>query len=218
MHIEFLSDEAYELSDLEFRGLFNQRYVIFDVEATGPDPVTDCVTQIGAVTFEFPQLCPSASFTQLVKPWKAIPEKIGALTGVTDERVHDAPDFAQVWGEFSRFCSNAVLVTQCGYEFDYPLLDAECDRANLPWLSAQRLDTKAIFALLHPEISETFSTNFLTDYYGIDRSQFQRHDALGDAGLIARIFGAELEEARRLGVSSLKAERIRIRRFILPPL
>jgi len=218
MRIEFTTDDTYELSGFVFQKFTGKRYVVFDVEATGPNQNTDSVTQIGAIAIDGHRMCATASFMSLIKPWKAIPEKIEALTGVTNERVATEPGFADAWTGFKTFCADAVLVTQCGYEFDFPILDRECDRANTARLMAPRLDTKVIFALLHPEMTETFSTNFLSDYYCIDRSPFKRHDALGDSNLIARIFLAELEEAKQLGIDAIKADRVSIKRFILPPL
>lgn len=57
------------------------------------------------------------------------------------------------------------------------------------------------------------------EYDGGERSLFRRHDALGDAKLIARIFYATLRESKRLNedVWSLKRP-IFIKRFIVPPL
>jgi len=214
MNIEIDSAEHYQLRDFSFEGLGNKKYLVFDLEATGPDPAEDSVTQIGAVWLGESD----AIFESLVRPWKPIPPKIEELTGVTNARVKTASGFAEAFGQFRNFCGDAVLVTQCGYEYDFPLLDQECDRAGLARLANVRLDTKAIFALLHPQRTETFSTNFLSDYYGIDRSEFKRHDALGDARLIARIFRAELKEAKSMGIDALATDGLKIKRFVLPPL
>lgn len=214
MNITFPSADCYELRDFHFSGLAARDYVVFDLEATGPDPVEDSITQIGAVWLGEDD----AAFESLVRPWKPIPPKIEELTGVTNTRVKTASGFAEAFAQFRNFCGDAVLVTQCGYEFDFPLLDRECDRAGLGRLTNTRLDTKAIFALLHPQRTETFSTNFLSDYYGINRSEFKRHDALGDARLIARIFQAELDEAKRMGIDALATECMKIKRFVLPPI
>jgi DNA polymerase III epsilon subunit-like protein len=78
--------------------------------------------------------------------------------------------------------------------------------------------TEVLFALLHSDRTETFSTDFLCDYYDIDRTSDPRHDALGDARLIARIFQAELGEMRRRGLATLAAEDLRVKRFVAPPL
>lgn len=218
MRITFLTPDVYRLEEFAFRGFTQHRFVVFDVEATGPDPDADSVTQLGAVCLDHRQPLERSTFMTLVRPWQPIPPKIEALTGVTQARVAGAPGFAEAWSRFHAFCSGAVLVTQCGYEYDYPLLDRECDRAGLPKLGGERLDTKALFALLHPTRQEVFSTDFLCAYYGIDRTAFKRHDALGDANLIARIFLAEVAEMRSSGIDSVQTDGIAIKRFSLPPL
>lgn len=217
MNVTFPNADSYELRDFRFDGLNGRNYVVFDLEATGPLAASNAVTQIGAVRLGDKETS-DAVFETLVRPWEPIPPKIEVLTGVSNERVGDAPGFASVWEDFRNFCDDAVLVTQCGYEFDFPLLDRECERVGMSALTNVRLDTKAIFAMLHPQRTETFSTDFLCGYYGINRSAFNRHDALGDARLIARIFRAELAEAQRMGVDALTVDCIRIKRFVPSPL
>ena len=65
------------------------------------------------------------------------------------------------------------------------------------------LDTKALFALIHPDHDDIFNTNFLVHFYGIDTTGFPRHDALGDARLIARILQAQLGELQDRGLSEI---------------
>ncbi|MEO6874241.1 MAG: 3'-5' exonuclease [Opitutaceae bacterium] len=219
MKISFLDAQYYLLSGFAFSGFSKRRYVVFDVESTGIDHQSESVTQIGAVAVYASGPRDTESFKSLVKPWKPIPDKIEKLTGITNIQLADAAEFPAVWPEFIKFCGNSPLVTQCGYEFDFPILDQECARAGVSPLGNPRLDTKALFALLHPERSEVFSTNFLSDHYRADRSRYQRHDALGDAQLISRVFHGELQELQRAGVDSLRSDSaIRIKRFILPPL
>ncbi len=219
MTITTPSADYYRLGDFSFTGFSGKRYVAFDFEATGPNPTSDSITQIGAIIVCDSGIHDHEFFASYVRPRKPIPEKIEALTGVTNALVADAPHFSEAYARFQEFCSDAVLVTQCGYEFDFPLLDQECDLHQIPRQQNLRLDTKAIFALLHPEQTQIFSTNFLSDYYAIDRSLFKRHDALGDARLIAQLFFAEMAEARHMKIDSIAAEQpIEIKRFILPPL
>lgn len=219
MNIRLLDSEHYELSGFDFAGFSRRRFVVFDVESTGIDHRSESITQIGAVAVYDTGPSDSEIFKSLVRPRKPIPPKIMKLTGISNLQVASARDFQAVWPEFISFCKDSVLVTQCGYEFDFPIVEEECARAGLPLPGNERLDTKVLFALLHPERTENFSTNFLADYYRIDRTQFQRHDALGDAKLISRIFLGELQELRARGVDSLRADSaIRIKRFVLPPL
>lgn len=211
--------DSYEFGPFSFTGLSNRRYVVLDLEATGPDSATDSVTQIGAVALYDDGPCDSESFSRFVRPWKRIPEKIERLTDISNEEVASADDFAAVWVEFAEFCSDSTLVTQCGYEFDLPLLQRECARIDADFMCNVWLDTKAVFAMLHPDRFETFSTDFLTDHYGINRAAFARHDALGDARLISRIFHRQLEEAKSSGLDQFSVDStIRVKRSILPPL
>lgn len=217
MNVTFPNADCYELRDFRFDGLNGRNYVVFDLEATGPFAETNAITQIGAVRLSDNETGDNV-FETLVQPWEPISPKIEALTGISNARVAGAPGFASVWEDFRNFCDDAVLVTQCGYEFDFPLLDREYERVGVSALTNVRLDTKAIFAMLHPPRMETFSTDFLCDYYGINRGAYNRHDALGDACLIARIFRAELAEAQRMGVDALVVDCIRIKRFVPSPL
>lgn len=218
MKIESIDPYTYALRDFRFTGWRTHRYVVFDLEGTGPDHTTDRITQIGAVRLGGEDFREVAAFECLVNPGRPIPPLIADLTGITDERVADAPDFAAASARFRAFCGDAVLVTQCGYEYDFPLLDRETQAVgHVPWTNA-RLDTKVLFALLHPDRTETFSTDFLCGYYDIDRTSYPRHDALGDARLITRIFQAELAELRRRGLETLATDDLRVRRFVAPPL
>ena len=219
MKIDILNSDHYRLPGFSFGPLTGRRYVVFDFESTGPIFSEDSITQIGAVAVYDNGPHDEESFCSLVRPWKPIPPRIEELTGVTNDLVASAPSFGEVLPGFAAFCGESALVTQAGYEFDFPIADLECDRAGYPRLTNPRLDTKAIFALLHPDRSENFSTNFLSEYYGVDRKPFKRHDALGDALLISRIFHAQLEEARlqkRIFLEAMGS--LKIRRFVLPRL
>ena len=212
-------DHTYTWANFFLADIHRQPYWVFDLEATGIDYAFERVIQIGGVAAEGGRVVEDSAFASFVCPDKPIPEKIQWLTGISQEDVDSAPTFSEVLALFLASRQGRILVTQCGYEFDYPLLDAECQRHSLVLPDLLRLDTKAVFAYLHPDVDATFSTDYLVNYYGIDRSGLKRHDALGDALLIARIWCAELEEARRMGVDTITVvEPIRVRRFVLPPL
>ena len=160
MKIEFTSSDHYTWSDFVFKVLSDREYVVFDLEATGPNHETGSVTQIGAIRVRNGNPIDNETFSNLVKPWKEIPKAIEGLTGITNEAVAHAEEFSEVYPEFFEWCGNSVLVTQCGYEFDFPILDAECERSGLPKMQNVRLDAKAIFAYLHRDQFENFSTRY----------------------------------------------------------
>lgn len=217
MQVQYLDAHRYVWSDFTLEDIDQQSYWVFDLEATGIDTATEQVIQVGGV--HFPDDPTESTFASYVRPNKPIPQKIQALTGVTQKHTESAPTFAEMFPHFLEQCRGHVLVTQCGYEFDYPLLEAECLRHGLVFPEFVRLDTKAFFAFLHPELDQTFSTDFLAGHYTIETVESDRHDALGDASLISRILCAELAEAKTRGINTITvAEPITIRRFKLPPL
>jgi DNA polymerase-3 subunit epsilon len=219
MPIQFTDDYSYIWSGFTLEDIENQFYWVFDVEATGIDVTTEQVTQLGGVRVAGNQTDFTSTFASYVCPNKPIPQKIQKLTGITSRQTETASKFAEVFPRFLERCRGHILVTQCGYEFDYPLLEAECQRCGLIFPDFVQLDTKAFFAFLHPELDQTFSTDFLVSYYGLDSAGLNRHDALGDALLVSLILCAELADARKQGLSSIRLARpITIKRFQLPPL
>ena len=203
MDITCINSDYYEVTNLDCRNLHASQYVVFDVEATGIDWREERVTQIGAVRVGGPLTEIREEFSTYVNPMRVIPPRIQNLTGISQSAVTKAPTFREAILEFGEFCADYPLVTQAGYEFDIPLLREECRRTKCGELGGTVLDTKVIYRALHPEVQKIPSTDFLCEVYQIDRSQFQRHDALGDARLTARMLMALLAEAKALGVEDI---------------
>ena len=97
-----------------------------------------------------------------------------------------------------------MLIAQCGFEYDFELLQNEIVRNQLESLPNAKMDTKVLFAALHPEIKNTtFSTDYLLKYYNINHTDVQRHSALGDSILISRILAAILREYKEKNINDL---------------
>jgi DNA polymerase III, epsilon subunit and related 3''-5'' exonucleases len=218
MRIEHVSDTEYEISDLFVERLHERRFCIFDLEATGPDPEQDRVTQIGAVRVSGGGIEPSP-FVTLVRPPIPIPAPIERLTGIRNEDAAGAPLFPEAYRAFTAYAADRVLVTQAGYEYDGPLLERECGRHGLDPPGNLLLDTKVLFAHAFPEIDEIPSTDFLIRFFGIDDGDLRRHDALGDAHLIARILIRLLAACRERGIDGIRiTEPLRVKKMRLRPL
>src|SRR5690606_38414050 len=126
--------------------------------------------------------------------------------------------FSDVIDEFFTFFSGCVLVTQAGYEYDLPLLLAECKRNNKPLEAPLVIDTKALFTYLHLECTEIVSTNSLINYYMINDTDIQRHDALGDSILISRIFNKMMDECWDKGIDQIRFDNLKVKKVRLTPL
>ena len=70
----------------------SRTYVSIDLETTGLDPHHNEIIEVGAVKFQDGRTL--AEFQSLVKPRQAMPAAITELTGITDEDLADAPNFA----------------------------------------------------------------------------------------------------------------------------
>lgn len=217
MKIVDLSHNEYVITDFTLNEIHERSYCVFDFEATGPDPINDFITQIGAVIIGHDGSV-IKQFKTLVKPPKLIPEAIEKLTGVYNKDVEEARSFSAVIDDFSSFIGGYVLVTQAGYEYDLPLLKEECRRNNTLLEELPVIDTKALFTYLHPEVTDIVSTNFLIKYYMVDDTNIQRHDALGDSILISRFFNRMMEECLDRGIRDIKFDNLKVKKVKLTPL
>lgn len=219
MNIDMISKTVYVISGLITESLQTQKFCVFDLEATGPNEKEDQIIQIGALLINWRTGEIEKIFETMVKPSKPIPEAIERLIGITNEDIKDAPELPGIYSEFVDFCKGTVLVTQAGYEYDWPMLMNECRRSNLQMISNQIIDTKVLFTYLFPEITEIISTNFLINYLNIDDSDLKRHNALGDCYLIARIFNKLMKEIINRDINEINIQNpLTIKRVQLPKL
>ncbi|GLK81140.1 3'-5' exonuclease [Methylopila turkensis] len=104
-------------------------YVFFDLETTGLTPKRDRVIEIAALRFDR-ATGELASFQSLVKPDRAIPAFVRAMTGLDDAAFADAPEPKDALERFFAFVGDAPLVAY-NIPFDHAFLMAEAERAGL---------------------------------------------------------------------------------------
>ena len=133
----------------------NSEFVVFDIETTGLSPVTEAITEIGAVKIKDGQIVDS--FNTFVNPLKPIPQKIVELTGITDAMVEDAQPISVVLPQFYEFIGDATLVAhnagfdtsfiknaakENGMEFNFCYVDTlELSRSLVNGVKNYKLDT-----------------------------------------------------------------------------
>ena len=161
------------------------RHVTLDFETTGLYPERgDRIVEIGAVEITGRRV--GEAFHTLVNPERPIPEEVVRIHGITDEKVKDAPRFAEVVDQLLAFLDGATLVIH-NASFDLKFLHAELARAGRPFPEdAPVVDTLSYARKKHP--GERNSLDALCDRYGIDRSARTLHGALLDARLLAEVF------------------------------
>ena len=91
-------------------------YVVFDLETTGINPVSDDIIEISALKAVNGMVV--EEFSSLINPGRPIPYQATRVNHITDEMVQNAPDIA--WGiqRFLEFTGNHILVGHNIHNFD----------------------------------------------------------------------------------------------------
>ncbi len=94
------------------------KYAIVDLEATGTGS-TAKIIQVGIVILENGEI--KQTYQTDINPHEALEEHIKQLTGLSDQRLSQAPDFSQVAREIYELIEDAVFVAH-NVKFDANLL------------------------------------------------------------------------------------------------
>jgi len=165
------------------------REIVLDTETTGLDPFDGHrIVEIGCV--ELVNRIPSGRVWHChVNPERDMPFAAFEVHGLTTEFLRDKPRFGDLAGEMIAFIDGAMLVMH-NAAFDFGFLNAELDRLARPPLRWDRVvDTLALARRRHP--GALCSLDALCKRYGIDLSEREKHGALLDCRLLARVY-AEL--------------------------
>ena len=176
-----------DLSALPLEGL---TYVVTDTETTGLRPDSDQIVQIGAVRIEDGKLLQGDSFERLVNPGQPIPAASTRFHGITDDMVARAPAIEEILQEFLEYAGDAVLVGH-NIAFDIAFMN-RIRRIENPMLDTMLLSIGA-FRNKRDHTLDSLARQF-------DEEIRDRHTALGDAELTARVFLRMWPELQRSGV------------------
>jgi DNA polymerase III alpha subunit (gram-positive type) len=214
------SPEEYILEPgLLVRDLFSRKLLIVDIEATGLDVSRDEITEIAAQEYDPVSGRKGDVWRSYIHISGQIPLEISRLTSITRSETDAGISASEALSYLASRYSEHVWIAQCGFEFDFPFLERVFGESELPPAGIEAMDTKVVFAVLHPELEETFSTNFLATYFRIDSGPFARHTAAGDVALITEMVASLAREAVHRGVSHIDIRRpLTIKKFIPQPL
>ena len=168
-------------------------YIVFDLETTGLSPAYSEIIEIGAVKIIDGKI--EDIFQTYVKNTSPIPEKITALTGITENDTKNAPKINVALKKFSEFVSDFPLIAHnarfdcsfigaasflCQINFENPVIDSlEVSRKCLKNLKSHKLEV-------------------LKNYLGIE---LPSHNAVDDCKVTYRV----IEHCRQL-IKSVRQE------------
>lgn len=173
--------------------------VVLDTETTGLDPAKARVVEIGAVPLRNGKLDEAGALRRLVNPGVPIPPASTAIHTIDDAAVAAEPDFAKVWPALNALTSGAILIGHT-LGFDLAVLRRECERAGLPWSAPRTLDTRLLAQVAEPNLGG-YTLEHLAAWLGVTADN--RHSALADAIMTARIFLALLPKLREGNIRTL---------------
>ena len=160
--------------------VMDTEYVVFDLETTGLDLMSNGITEIGAVKIRNGELV--EEWSTLVKPDYNIDAENFKITGISNEMVKDSPKIGQVLPDFIKFIDGCVLVAQ-NAEFDLKFIKRFAEAEDYS-IKNQVLDTMVLSRKYLPQLRRNDLAT-LADHFGV---VFHHHRALSDAYATAEIF------------------------------
>lgn len=160
--------------------------VVFDLETTGPDRLTDRIVEVAAL-----KVSPDGSvavFESRVNPGVKIPREATAVHGITDADVADAPAFAAVAPGLAAFLEGCDLAGYNLRGFDIPLLGREFERVKVPFSFDGRrvVDAQVIYFRKEPRDLSAAVRTF------VGREHEGAHSALADTIAAAEVLAGQL--------------------------
>ncbi len=160
--------------------LTENEYVVFDLETTGTDLMSNGITEIGAVRIKNGKI--TEQFTSLIKPDYPITEEITKLTGISEEMVASSPKISAVIPDFMKFISGAILVAH-NAEFDVKFIKRFAGAEEYA-VSNKVMDTLDLARKYLPMLKRA-DLKTVAEHFGVE---FRHHRALSDAYATAEIF------------------------------
>ncbi len=167
-------------------------FVCVDVETTGLTPELNEVIEIGMVRVQDGQIV--AQYSSLVRAERQIPPYVQYLTGITNEDLVTAPQFADIVEDVLAFIGDSYFVAH-NVEFDLKMVNTELRRLSRPILENPYFDSRDLGLILYPNFGSHKLALFATAL-GIEFAE--SHRALADAAVLAEIMLRMFVDLRRL--------------------
>ena len=162
--------------------------VVFDIEATGRDPVMDRIVELAVVILK-------PDGTQVVKDWRinptvAIPHEASLIHGIYEADIAQAPTFATLAPMLMSIFSDCDVSGFNARTYDVPMIECEFARAGItasPLAGARIVDSKEIFHKKEPR-----DLSAAVRFY-CKEEPVNAHGAKADAMATAKVLMAQLE-------------------------
>jgi len=174
--------------------------VVFDIETTGFSPEKgDSILSIGAIKMCGTTILEEETFYSLIHYDQEIPREIVQLTGITNEQVKEAQQLADVFIKFIKFIQDCTLVAHhATHERNF--MQHACSKLFRTPFKHRIVDTSFLFKVIEPQMNLVTLEDLCT-HNGIPI--IDRHHALGDAKMTAKLWSMYVEKAKQIGCETL---------------
>ncbi|WP_276667113.1 exonuclease domain-containing protein [Caldibacillus debilis] len=175
--------------------------VAIDLETTGffPDK-GDEIISIGAVKVSGKKVCDDQTFYSLVKHEKPLAEEIKILTGISYEQLKAAPPLPEVLHHFFHFIRDCILIAHhAGHEKNF--LQRACWKSFRSPFPHRIVDISFLSRIAEPDLKHA-ELEEICACHAIP--VVNRHHALGDALLAARVWSLYIEKVEKKGCRTLR--------------
>ena len=165
--------------------------VLLDTETTGLSSVSDKIIEIACIEID-DHIPTGKNFHFFLNPEMEISQGAYDTHGISREFLVDKPKFKDVADDFLKFIENKKLVIH-NAEFDMAFLNKELKEAGKSTIKADLIiDTLNIAREKFPGAQN--SLDALCKRFKIDNSRRQKHSALLDCELLAKVYIELLEK------------------------
>ncbi|MCF6515072.1 DEAD/DEAH box helicase [Lactobacillus sp. S2-2] len=159
------------------------KFAVVDMETTGTDVNNgDSIIQFSCTFIQNKQIIDN--YSTFVYCDQNISDDITKLTGITNEKIQNAPSFDSLAAEIYKLLKNCIFVAH-NVNFDFPFLNAELERFGYPKLENEAIDTVSLSQIFFPTF-ESYQLKKLSENFGINH--FHPHSSESDAKATASIF------------------------------
>ncbi len=170
------------------------RIICFDIETTGFDYMRgDRCIEIGAVEIVDGKITDN-TFHEYINPeGKIIPPDTYMVHKISNAFLEDKPKMSEIAPKFLAFIGDSPIVAHNGFDFDFPFINHELSKLNLPQIPrSQQLDS-IVIARNRVFGPKSYTLDALAKWYGISlTARADAHGALIDSEILAKVY-MELE-------------------------
>ncbi|MCM3569756.1 exonuclease domain-containing protein [Neobacillus mesonae] len=176
------------------------KVVVFDLETTGFQPEKgDQIISIGAIKMTGSRMEETETFYSLINIRQPLQENIIRLTNITDQELRNAPEPAEVLFQFLRFIKSDILVAHHSFH-EKAFMDKLSQDLLGKRFDHRIIDTSFLIKTSAPAM-KAIQLEEICKICGIEIKN--RHHALGDALMTAKIWSRYLQEASAKGYKNL---------------